>query len=89
VRILEDRPMPAPKSPPEPRRRLNLSIRENLIEEARKAHFNLSRFLEEKLELALREERGRRWAEENREAIDYHRRRIERDGMLNKDLVSF
>lgn len=73
----------------EPRRRLNLSIRETLIADARKEHLNLSRFLEEKLEQALREKRGRRWAEENREAIEHHRQRIERDGMLNKDLISF
>lgn len=73
----------------EPRRRLNLSIRETLIAEARKAQLNLSRFLEEKLEQALREERGRRWQEENREAIAYHRARIAQQGMWNKDLVSF
>ncbi|SEQ30228.1 antitoxin CcdA [Solimonas aquatica] len=73
----------------EPRRRLNLSIRETLIQEARKAQLNLSRFLEEKLEQALREERGRRWQEENREAIEFHRERIAREGMWNKDLISF
>lgn len=81
--------MSANPYPNEPRRRLNLSIRENLIEEARKVQLNLSRFLEEKLEQALREERGRRWQEENREAIEFHRERIARDGMWNKDLVSF
>jgi antitoxin CcdA len=77
------------KHSPEPRRRLNLSIRENLIEEARKAHFNLSRFLEEKLEQALREERGRRWREENQAALAAFNKRIARDGPLNADLLSF
>lgn len=71
------------------RRSLNLSISESLIEEARQAKLNLSRFLEEKLDEALRGARARQWQEENREALEYHRRRIERDGMWNDDLISF
>ncbi|AXQ31572.1 acetoacetyl-CoA synthase [Solimonas sp. K1W22B-7] len=74
---------------PDPRRRVNLTVRESLLRDARAAKLNLSRFVEEKLEQALKEERGRRWQEENAEAIEHHRRRIERDGMWNKDLISF
>jgi antitoxin CcdA len=72
-----------------PRRSLNLSIPEHLIEEARRMKLNLSRFLEDKLNESLRAERARRWQEENKEAIEYQRRRIERDGPLNADLISF
>ncbi len=63
------------------RRRLNLSIPENLIAEARKAKLNLSRFLEEKLEELVRSERARRWQDENKEAINAYNARIERQGL--------
>lgn len=70
-----------------PRRRLNLSIPETLIREARAAKLNLSRFLEEKLAETLRAERARQWLEENKEALAYHRDRIERDGLWHKGLT--
>ncbi len=73
----------------EARRRLNLSIREDLIAEARKEQVNLSRFLEEKLEQALREVRGRQWLDENREALAAFDARVARDGPLNGDLLPF
>lgn len=72
-----------------PRRSLNLSIPEHLIEEARQSKLNLSRFLEEKLDESLRAERARRWREENREAIEYHRQRIEREGMWHEGLTDW
>ncbi|PPE75307.1 hypothetical protein C3942_05020 [Solimonas fluminis] len=74
---------------PDPRRRVNLTVRESLLRDARAAKLNLSRFVEEKLEQALKEERGRRWQEENAEAIRAFNARIERDGPLNADLISF
>lgn len=81
------------KSEPAPplgrRQRLNLSIRADYLAEARAAKLNLSRVLEESLEARLRLERERQWLEENREAIAYHKARIEREGMWNRDLVSF
>lgn len=81
--------MPLSDERPDPRRRLNLTVRESLLREARAAKLNLSRFVEEKLEQALREERGRRWQEENAEALKAYRERVERDGPWNKDLISF
>jgi antitoxin CcdA len=74
---------------PAAKQRLNLTVRAELIRYARKAKLNLSQLLEETLVQKQREEAARRWQEENREAIEYHRRRIERDGMLNKDLLQF
>ena len=50
---------------------------------------NLSRVLEEALEAKLREQRALQWQEENREAIAFHHERIAREGMWNKDLLSF
>jgi antitoxin CcdA len=71
------------------KQRLNLTVRAELVRYARKAKLNLSQLLEETLVQKQREEAARHWQEENREAIEYHRRRIERDGMLNKDLLQF
>lgn len=86
-------PEPAPRSvdvaAAPARRRVNLSLRASTLDEARALGLNLSRIADDKLAEAVREEKGRRWLEENREAIEYHTRRIERDGMWNKDLLSF
>jgi len=71
------------------RRAVNLSVSSKLIDEARLQKLNLSRVLEEALETKLREQRALQWQEENREAIAFHNERIARDGMWNKDLLSF
>jgi len=77
-----------PTAKPE-RRAVNLSVSSKLIDEARARKLNLSRVLEEALEAKLREQRALQWQEENREAIAYHNERIAREGMWNKDLLSF
>lgn len=71
------------------RRRVNLSLRATTLDDARELGLNISRIADDKLAEAVREEKGRRWLEENREAIEYHTKRIERDGMWNKDLLRF
>lgn len=67
---------------PAPRKRTSLTVREDVMAEARALGLNLSRAAEAGIEAAIREEKGRRWKEENREAIQAHNRRIEREGML-------
>ncbi len=82
--------MPAKPQAAKPERRaVNLSISGKLIDEARSLKLNLSRVLEEALEAKLREQRALQWQEENREAIAFHNERIAREGMWNKDLLSF
>lgn len=71
------------------KRRINLTVRADLVERARAAGLNFSQIAEEAILLKLREEAARRWQDENRDAIEHHRRRIERDGMWNKDLITF
>jgi antitoxin CcdA len=71
------------------RRAVNLSVSSKLIDEARAQKLNLSRVLEEALEVKLREQRAQQWKTENREAIAFHNERIAREGMWNKDLLSF
>lgn len=71
------------------KRRLNLSVRADLIDRAREQGLNLSSVLEESLTERLRKAEGERWLAENAEAIAYHNARIERDGMWNRDLIRF
>ena len=53
---------------PAPRKRVNLTVREDIMAEARALGLNTSRAAEAGIEAAVREEKGRRWREENREA---------------------
>lgn len=52
-----------------PRKATNLSLAADLVEEAKALDINLSRACEAGLEAALKEERKRRWQEENAPAI--------------------
>lgn len=78
-----------PRSASPVRRRVNLSLRASTLDDARELGLNISRITDDKLAEAVRDEKGRRWLEENREAIEYHTKRIERDGPLNADLIRF
>lgn len=80
---------PAKALPNMGKQRLNVTVRSDLIERAREYGMNLSSVLEEGLTERLRKSEGERWLAENAEAIACHRARIERDGPLNADLVSF
>jgi antitoxin CcdA len=68
---------------------VNLSISEVILREARALKLNLSQVLEEGLRERLKRRRAEKWLEENREAIEHFNARIERDGPLNSDLLSF
>ncbi|HVT34904.1 MAG TPA: type II toxin-antitoxin system CcdA family antitoxin [Nevskiaceae bacterium] len=70
-----------------PRRRLNLTVRGDYVKQAREFGLNVSQVLEEALEQRLKQEREQRWLEENREALEAHARRIERDGLWHKGLT--
>jgi antitoxin CcdA len=76
--------MPAPICDPKaPKKAVNLTINSDLLRQAREMKINLSQSLEAKLEQLLREERARRWQEENREAIEAHNRYVEKYGVFN------
>lgn len=64
------------------RKRTNLTVREDVMAEAKALGLNASRAAEAGIEAAIREEKGRRWLEENREAIKAYNERLERDGPL-------
>lgn len=79
----------APDDAAPAKKSVNLSVREDLLNEARALGMNLSATFEAALAAQLREERGRRWKEENQEAIAHHKERIRREGMWNQQLVRF
>jgi antitoxin CcdA len=66
----------------ERRKRTNLTVREDVMAEAKALGLNTSRAAEAGIEAAIREEKGRRWLEENREGIKAHNERIAREGPL-------
>jgi antitoxin CcdA len=79
-----EKAMPAPVCDPKaPKKAVNLSINSDLLRQARELKINLSKMLEVQLEQVLREERARRWQEDNREAIEAHNRFVEKYGLFN------
>ena len=82
--------MPAPVCDPKaPKKAVNVSINSDLLRQARGMRINLSKTLEEKLEQLLREERARRWKEENREAMEAFNRWLEEHGIFSDRLRQF
>lgn len=67
----------------------NLSINSDLLCQAKERHINLSQTLELRLAELLREEKCRKWQEENGEAIEDYNRRIEACGTFSDGLRSF
>jgi antitoxin CcdA len=72
-----------------PKKSTNLSINSDLLRQARAYGINLSQALEQRLEEILREEKRRRWQEENREAIAKYNQRVEAEGVFSEGLRRF
>ncbi len=72
-----------------PKRAVNLSVNEDLLAQARALGINLSQTLETELEHRVRQAKAKAWAEENAEAIESHRRFIERHGVWSDGLRTF
>lgn len=64
------------------KRRLNLSVRGDLVRDARRLKLNLSHLAEQAIEAALRQQRVERWREDNREAASAFARYLERHGIF-------
>lgn len=64
-----------------PRESVDLSLDAELVAEARTLGLDLSRIAEDALRRHVRDEKARRWQEENAEAIAANNARIERDGL--------
>ena len=63
------------------RKAVNLSVDADLVAEAKALDLNLSRTLEEALRTRVREEKARRWQEENVEAIRLSNEELQRNGL--------
>lgn len=72
-----------------PRRAVNLTLDAALVADAKALGMNLSRAVEEALRAKVSAEKGRRWAEENREAIKATNARVEREGLWSDDYRLF
>ncbi len=66
------------------RRPVNLTIREEILREAKELDLNTSRAAEAGILNAIREARGKQWLEQNQEALNAHNERIAKHGALLK-----
>lgn len=76
-------------NPNAPKKSTNLSINSDLLLQAKERRINISQTLELRLAELLREEKSRRWKEENRGAIEDYNRRIEAQGTFSDGLRRF
>jgi antitoxin CcdA len=74
---------PGPK--PGPKRALNVSIDAEILKVAKEMKINLSQAFEEALRERTKEERIRRFQEENKEAIESYNAFIDRAGVFGEE----
>ena len=63
----------------------NVTIRSDLLDEARALKINLSQEFERHLGEVVRKHRAEQWLKDNREAIEAYNRHIERHGLWNDE----
>ena len=68
---------------------VNLSVDEDLLQQAKSLNINLSRKFEEMLADFLVKEKRRRWLEENKDAIEDYNARIAQNGVFSDGLRRF
>jgi len=73
----------------QPKKAANLTVRADLLEEARARKINLSQTLEVALAAELKRQREAEWLEQNKEAIEAYNRLIEREGLLSDSYRNF
>ena len=76
---------PSRTAPTPLRKAVNLSLDAELIVEAKALKLNLSRMIEDALRKQVREEKARRWREENAEAIRLSNEELERNGLWSDE----
>jgi antitoxin CcdA len=72
-----------------PKKAANLTVRADLLEEARAYKINLSQTLEAALAVELKKHREAAWLEENKEAIEAYNREIAEHGLWSDGLRQF
>lgn len=69
--------------------RVSLTLDESLVTKAKAAGINLSAVAEEAIRFETRAEEMRRWAEENKAALQAKARQIEEEGLWSDGLRMF
>lgn len=64
------------------RRPTSLTVRADLLRDAKALRVNTSRAAEAGIEAAVKKAKGEAWLRENKAAIDAYNERIKKDGML-------
>jgi len=72
-----------------PKKAANLTVRGDLLEQARELNINLSQEFEQHLALVVRRRQAEQWRQANHAAIDAYNRHIERDGLWSDGFRSF
>lgn len=72
-----------------PKKAANLTIRADLLEEARARKINLSQTLEVALAAELKRQRETEWLAQNKEAIDAYNREIAEHGLFSDGYRQF
>lgn len=72
-----------------PKKAANLTVRSDLLEEARARKINLSHTLEVALAAELKRQREAEWLEQNKEAIEAYNREIAEHGLWSDGLRQF
>lgn len=72
-----------------PKKAANLTVRADLLEEARAYKINLSQTLETALAAELKKRREAEWLEQNKAAIDAYNREIAEHGLFSDNFRSF
>lgn len=67
----------------------NLSLRTDLLEEARALGINLSQTLEKALEMEVKQAKEKQWLADNQPAIDAYNRYIEKNGLFSDRFRTF
>lgn len=67
----------------------NLSLRPELVDEARELGLNLSSVVQSALEAAIREAKRARWLAENEAAIDYYNDFVKMHGVFGEEFRQF
>ena len=72
-----------------PKKAANLTVRVDLLEEARARKINLSQTLEVALVAELKRQREAEWLEQNKAAIEAYGRHVEKHGLFSDRFRSF
>ena len=67
------------------RKATNVSLRADLVEQARALQINLSRELEARLEVLVKESRAAQWRKDNQRAIAAYSKYVEKHGIWNEE----